>query len=187
MLKDRHWTTRQRPRKRQIKAREGYVKREYRHIVMSTSESLTSALTRRAGVRVSLQRIDSSWTLPFPILKNLCGDHEAAVVKFHKVSKRSHSSRPAWRRGQWNRLFDAIGYAVLWRIQGLLYHGGLTHLATYVLLPTGGYQYLQLGYFVLCSSVNKTIIIIIIIMKSGAPLLGFSKSVYCNWKKNLIK
>ena len=123
----------------------------------------------------------------FPYLKNLCGDHEAAVIKFHKVSKRSHLSRPAWRRGQWNRLFDAIGYAVLWRIQGLLYHGGLTHLATYVLLPTGGYQDLQLGYFVLCSSVNKTIIIIIIIMKSGAPLLGFSKSVYCNWKKNLIK
>ena len=69
----------------------------------------------------------------------------------------------------------------------LLYHGGLSHLATYVLLPTGGYQYLQLGYFALCSSVNKMIIIIIIIMKSGAPLLGFAKSVYCNWKKNLIK
>ena len=36
----------------------------------------------------------------------------------------------AIRRGQGNRLFDAIGYAVLWRIRGLLYHGGLTHLAT---------------------------------------------------------
>ena len=50
MLKDRPGTTRQRPRQQQIKAKEGYVKREYCHIVMSTSESLTSALTRRAGV-----------------------------------------------------------------------------------------------------------------------------------------
>ena len=40
----------------------------------------------------------------------MCGAHEAAVVKFHKVSKRSHSSRPAWRRGQWNRLINAIGF-----------------------------------------------------------------------------
>ena len=71
----------------------------------------------------------------------------------------------------------------------------------YISIPTGGYQYLQLGYryFLLCTSVNKKmifiiitiiiiiiiiiiniiiIIIIIIIMKSGAPLLGLPKSIY---------
>ena len=160
------WTTRQRPRQRQIKAKEGYVKREYRHIVMSTSEGLTSELTRRAGVRVSWQRIDSSWTLPFPNLTKSvwrsrgCGrkvpqglkkvslpadvlwgsfvthswmrDKRTPKDVCGEVTKRSHSSRPAWRRGLWNGLFDAIGYAVLWRIQGLLYYGGLTHLATRV-------------------------------------------------------
>ena len=124
--------------------------------------------------------------MSFQLISDVGGWHRCqggitCHVEKHRVTPK------AIRRGQWNRLFDAIGYAVLWRVQGLLYHRGLTHLATYVLLPTGGYQYLQLGYFVLCSSVNKTIIIIIIIMKSGAPLLGFSKSVYCNWKKNLIK
>ena len=57
-------------------------------------------------------------------------------------------------------------------------------------IPTGWYQYLQVGYIVLCTSVNKTIIIIIItiiiiiiiiiiiVMKSGAPLLGLAKSFY---------
>ena len=56
-------------------------------------------------------------------------------------------------------------------------------------IPTGWCQYLQLGYIVLCTSVNKTIIIIvtiiiiiiiniIIVMKSGAPLLGLAKYVY---------
>ena len=57
-------------------------------------------------------------------------------------------------------------------------------------IPTGWYQYLQVGYIVLCTSVNKTIIIIIItiiiiiiiiiiiVMKSGAPLLGLAKSIY---------
>ena len=45
-------------------------------------------------------------------------------VEKHRVTPK------AIRRGQGNRLFDAIGYAVLWRIRGLLYHGGLTHLAT---------------------------------------------------------
>ena len=56
-------------------------------------------------------------------------------------------------------------------------------------IPTGWYQYLQLGYIVLCTSVNKTIIIIattiiiiiiiiIIVMKSGAPLLGSAKYMY---------
>ena len=51
-------------------------------------------------------------------------------------------------------------------------------------IPTGWYQYLQVGSIVLCTSVNKTIIIIIItiiiiiVMKSGAPLLGLAKSFY---------
>ena len=53
-------------------------------------------------------------------------------------------------------------------------------------IPTGWYPYLQLGYIVLCTSVNKTIIIIattiiiiiIIVMKSGAPLLGSAKYMY---------
>ena len=73
-------------------------------------------------------------------------------------------------------------------------------MVDYISIPTGGYQYLQLGYwyFLLCTSVNKKmifiiitiiiiiiiiiiniiIIIIIIIMKSGAPLLGLPKSIY---------
>ena len=61
-------------------------------------------------------------------------------------------------------------------------------MVDYISKPTGGYQYLQLGYFLLCTSVNKTIftiitiiiiiIIIITIMKSGAPLLGLPKSIY---------
>ena len=48
----------------------------------------------------------------------------------------------------------------------------------------GGYQYLQRGYIVLCISENKTIfiniiiIVIIIVMKSGAQLLGLAKSIY---------
>ena len=54
-------------------------------------------------------------------------------------------------------------------------------------IPTGWCQYLQLGYIVLCTSVDKTIIvivtniiiiIIIIVMKSGAPLLGLAKYIY---------
>ena len=55
-------------------------------------------------------------------------------------------------------------------------------------IPTGWCQYLQLGYILLCTSVNKTIIIIvtiitiiviiiIIVMKSGAPLLGLAKYI----------
>ena len=56
----------------------------------------------------------------------------------------------------------------------------------YNFIPSGRYQYLQLGYIVLCTSVNKTIIIIattiiiiiIIVMKSGAPLLGSAKYMY---------
>ena len=62
-------------------------------------------------------------------------------------------------------------------------------MVDYISIPTGGYQYLQLGYFLLCTNVNKKmifititiifiIIIIIIIMKSGAPLLGLPKSIY---------
>ena len=74
-------------------------------------------------------------------------------------------------------------------------------MVDYNSIPTGWYQYLQLGYIVLCTSVNKTIIIIatviiiinfiiiiiiiiifiiniiiiiIIVMKSGAPLLGLA-------------
>ena len=54
---------------------------------------------------------------------------------------------------------------------------------------TGWCQYLQLGYIVLCTSVNKTIIIIvtttttiiiiiIIVIKTGAPLLGLAKYIY---------
>ena len=52
----------------------------------------------------------------------------------------------------------------------------------YISIPTGRYQYLKLGYIVFCTSVNKTIIIIIIIMvmKSGAPLLGLAKYIYQN-------
>ena len=53
-------------------------------------------------------------------------------------------------------------------------------------IPTGWCQYLQLGYIVLCTSVDKTIIvivtiiiiIIIIVMKSGASLLGLAKYIY---------
>ena len=57
-------------------------------------------------------------------------------------------------------------------------------------IPTGWCQYLQLGYIVLCTSVNKTIIIIvttttiiiiiiiIIVIKTGAPLLGLAKYIY---------
>ena len=59
----------------------------------------------------------------------------------------------------------------------------------YISIPTGGYQYLQLGYFLLCTSVNKKmifiiitiiiiIIIIMIIINSGAPLLGLPKCIY---------
>ena len=55
-------------------------------------------------------------------------------------------------------------------------------------IPTGWCQCLQLGYIVLCTSVNKTIIIIvtisiiiviiiIIVMKLGAPLLGLAKYI----------
>ena len=70
-------------------------------------------------------------------------------------------------------------------------------MVDYISIPTGRYQYLQLGYFLLCITVNKKmifiiitiiiiiiiiiiniIIIIIIIMKSGAPLLGLPKSIY---------
>ena len=59
-----------------------------------------------------------------------------------------------------------------------------TRRLDYIPIPTGGYQYLQRGYIVLCTSVNKTIfiiiiiIVIIIVMKSGAPLLGLAKSIY---------
>ena len=54
-------------------------------------------------------------------------------------------------------------------------------------IPTGWCQYLQLGYIVLCTSVNKTIIIIvtttiiiiiIIVIETGAPLLGLAKYIY---------
>ena len=65
-------------------------------------------------------------------------------------------------------------------------------MVDYNSIPTGWCQYLQLGYIVLCTSVNKTIIIIvtiiiiiiiiiniiIIVMKSGAPLLGLAKYIY---------
>ena len=63
-------------------------------------------------------------------------------------------------------------------------------MVDYNLIPTGWCQYLQLGYNVLCTSVNKTIIIIvtiiiiiiiiinIIVIKSGAPLLGLAKYIY---------
>ena len=57
-------------------------------------------------------------------------------------------------------------------------------MVDYISFPTG-------GYFLLCTSVNKTIfiiitiiiiiiiiIIIVIIMKSGASLLGLTKSMY---------
>ena len=78
-------------------------------------------------------------------------------------------------------------------------------MVDYISIPTGGYPYVQLGYFLLCASVNKKvifiiitiiiiiiiifiiiiiiiviiiIIIIIIIINSGAPLLGLPKSIY---------
>ena len=73
-------------------------------------------------------------------------------------------------------------------------------MVDYISIPTGGYQYLQLGYLLLCTSVNKKMIfiiiaiiiiifiiiiiiiiifiIIIIIINSGAPLLGLPISIY---------
>ena len=65
-------------------------------------------------------------------------------------------------------------------------------MVDYISIPTGRYQYLQLGYFLLCITVNKkmifiiiTIIIIIIItMNSGALLLGLPKSIYYHWNSS---
>ena len=72
-------------------------------------------------------------------------------------------------------------------------------MVDYNSIPTGWCQYLQLGYIVLCTSVNKTIIIIvtttttiiiiiiiiiIIVIKTGAPLLGLAKYIYYSWFKH---
>ena len=86
-------------------------------------------------------------------------------------------------------------------------------MVDYISIPTGGYQYVQLGYFLLCASVNKKmiliiitiiiiiiiifiiiiiiiviiIVIIIIIINSGAPLLGLPKSKYYCVVLSLLK
>ena len=77
---------------------------------MSTSE----CLTRRAGVH-GVQFASKIFQLyaSFPRIRDLCVDHEYAVVKFHRISKgHTHHGLHHGVVSE-NRLFDAIGYAVL--------------------------------------------------------------------------
>ena len=87
---------------------------------MSTSECLTSALTRRAGVH-GVQFASKIFQLyaSFPRIR----DHS---TEFQKVTLIT-AYFTAWSVKIDS---DAIGCAVLRRTEGLIYHGGLTHLAT---------------------------------------------------------